>query len=60
MKIGILAALAATLAAHNQFGLPAFGIYGREVQDLGDEKSLDAISQKLLGVTLNEVQTAFK
>src|SRR5882757_1117660 len=29
--------LAATLAAHNQFGLPAFGIYGRDVQDLGDE-----------------------
>ena len=26
----------------------------------GDEKVLDAISQKLLGVTLNEVQTAFK
>lgn len=29
--------LAATLAAHNQMGLPAFGIYGRDVQDLGDE-----------------------
>ncbi len=26
----------------------------------GDEKALDAISQKLLGVSLNEVQTAFK
>jgi len=26
----------------------------------GDEKALDAISQKLLGVTLNEVETAFK
>jgi hypothetical protein len=26
----------------------------------GDENALDAISQKLLGVTLNEVQTAFK
>ena len=26
----------------------------------GDEKALDAISQKILGVTLNEVQTAFK
>lgn len=26
----------------------------------GDEKALDAISQKLLGVTLNEVQTVFK
>jgi L-fucose isomerase len=28
--------LAATLAGHNQKGLPAFGIYGRDVQDLGD------------------------
>jgi L-fucose isomerase len=28
--------LAATLAAHAQFGRPAFGIYGRDVQDLGD------------------------
>ncbi len=26
----------------------------------GNEKALDAISQKILGVTLNEVQTAFK
>ncbi len=26
----------------------------------GDEKALDAISQKILGVTLNEVQTTFK
>jgi hypothetical protein len=26
----------------------------------GDEKALDAISQKLLGVTLNEVESAFK
>lgn len=28
--------LAATLASHAQKGLPAFGIYGRQVQDLGD------------------------
>ena len=28
--------LAAVLAAHNQKGLPAFGIYGRDVQDLKD------------------------
>ena len=26
----------------------------------GDEKALDTISQKILGVTLNEIQTAFK
>ena len=28
--------LAAVLAAHNQKGLPAFGIYGHDVQDLSD------------------------
>jgi L-fucose isomerase len=28
--------LAAVLAAHSQKGLPAFGIYGRDVQDLSD------------------------
>ena len=40
--------LAATLAAHNQFGLPAFGIYGKDVQDLGDENIPDDVKQKLL------------
>jgi L-fucose/D-arabinose isomerase len=41
--------LAATLAAHNQMGLPAFGIYGRDVQDLGDEIVPDDVKEKLLG-----------
>jgi L-fucose isomerase len=40
--------LAATLAAHNQFGLPAFGIYGKDVQDLGDENIPDDVKEKLL------------
>ena len=40
--------LAATLAAHNQFGLPAFGIYGRDVQDLGDENIPNDVEEKLL------------
>ena len=40
--------LAATLAAHNQFGLPAFGIYGKDVQDLGDEKIPADVKDKLL------------
>jgi L-fucose/D-arabinose isomerase len=40
--------LAATLAAHNQFGLPAFGIYGRDVQDLGDETIPEDVCEKLL------------
>jgi L-fucose/D-arabinose isomerase len=40
--------LAATLAAHNQMGLPAFGIYGRDVQDLGDEAIPDDVKDRLL------------
>ena len=40
--------LAATLAAHNQMGLPAFGIYGRDVQDLGDEYIPADVKERLL------------
>ena len=40
--------LAATLAAHNQLGIPAFGIYGRDVQDLGDENIPPDVQEKLL------------
>lgn len=40
--------LAATLAAHNQFGLPSFGIYGHDVQDLGDQKIPGDVEQRLL------------
>ncbi len=40
--------LAATLAAHNQMGLPSFGIYGRDVQDLGDEAIPDDVKDRLL------------
>ncbi|MBS1603131.1 MAG: L-fucose isomerase [Bacteroidetes bacterium] len=40
--------LAATLAAHNQLGLPAFGIYGHDVQDLGDETIPQDVQDKLL------------
>jgi len=40
--------LAAVLAGHNQKGLPAFGIYGREVQDAGDTAIPDDVGEKLL------------
>lgn len=40
--------LAATLAAHNQKGLPTFGIYGRDVQDMGDENIPNDVKAKLL------------
>jgi L-fucose isomerase len=40
--------LAAVLAAHNQKGLPAFGIYGRDVKDAGDRNIPDDVQEKLL------------
>ena len=40
--------LAATLSGHNQMGLPAFGIYGRDVQDLGDATIPADVTEKLL------------
>lgn len=40
--------LAAALAGHNQKGLPAFGIYGRDVQDAGDTSIPDDVKEKLL------------
>ncbi|GAB6394309.1 MAG: L-fucose isomerase [Bacteroidales bacterium] len=40
--------LAAALAAHNQKGLPAFGIYGRDVQDVTDTVIPDDVQEKLL------------
>lgn len=40
--------LAAALAGHNQKGLPAFGIYGRDVQDAGDREIPPDVSEKLL------------
>ena len=40
--------LAATLAGHNQKGLPCFGIYGQDVQDLGDTTIPADIQDRLL------------
>lgn len=40
--------LAAVLAAYNQKGLPAFGIYGRDVQDASDTSVPDDVREKLL------------
>ncbi len=40
--------LAAALAGHNQKGLPCFGIYGRDVQDLGDPEIPADVRDKLL------------
>lgn len=40
--------LAAVLAAHAQKGLPAFGIYGHDVQDLSDNTIPEDVQEKLL------------
>ncbi len=40
--------LAAVLAAHNQKGLPAFGIYGRDVQDADNQIIPEDVKEKLL------------
>jgi L-fucose/D-arabinose isomerase len=40
--------LAAALAGHAMKGLPAFGIYGRDVQDSGDQIIPDDVSEKIL------------
>ncbi len=40
--------LAAALAGYSQMGLPAFGIYGREVQDAGDMSVPKDVEEKLL------------
>ncbi len=40
--------LAAALAAHSQKGLPTFGIYGRNVQDIGDTNIPEDVREKLL------------
>ncbi|MCC2591920.1 L-fucose isomerase [Tessaracoccus sp. OS52] len=40
--------LAAALAGHTQLGIPAFGIYGEEVQDADDDSIPDAVRERLL------------
>lgn len=40
--------LAAALAGHSMKGLPAFGIYGHDVQDMGNQTIPDDVSQKIL------------
>ncbi|MEZ0535830.1 L-fucose isomerase [Caldicellulosiruptoraceae bacterium PP1] len=40
--------LAAALAAHNQKGIPAFGIYGHDVQDASSNSIPEDVKQKLI------------
>lgn len=43
--------LAAALAGHTQKGMPAFGIYGHDVQDAGDQNIPEDVREKLLRFT---------
>lgn len=40
--------LAAALAGHTQKGIPAFGIYGKDVMDAGSEEIPEDVAEKLL------------
>ncbi len=40
--------LAAALAGYTQKGLPTFGIYGRDVQDVGDKNIPEDVQEKIL------------
>ncbi len=50
--------LAAVLAAHAQMGLPAFGIYGRDVQDNTDTTIPEDVEKKLLQFTRSALAVA--
>lgn len=50
--------LAAVLAAHSQKGLPAFGIYGHDVQDLEDNSIPEDVAEKILRFARGAVAVA--
>jgi L-fucose isomerase len=51
--------LAAALAGYNQKGLPAFGIYGKNVQDAGDESIPDDVREKILRFVRAGISAAY-
>ncbi len=50
--------LTAVLAAHAQKGLPAFGIYGHDVQDLDDNSIPEDVAEKILRFARGAVAVA--
>ncbi len=50
--------LAAALAGHTQLGIPAFGIYGEDVQDADDDSIPDAVRQRLLDYAVSGLAVA--
>ncbi len=51
--------LAAVLAAHAQKGLPAFGIYGHDVQDAADSSIPDDVKEKILSFVKAALAVAY-
>jgi L-fucose isomerase len=51
--------LAAALAGHSQKGIPAFGIYGHDVQDLEDNEIPEDVKEKLIKFTKAALAAAF-
>ncbi len=51
--------LAAALAGHDQLGLPAFGIYGKEVMDADDESIPEDVKEKILQFVKAGLAVAF-
>jgi L-fucose isomerase len=51
--------LAAALAGHAMKGLPAFGIYGHDVQDAGDKSIPEDVSEKILRFVRAGLAVAF-
>lgn len=51
--------LAAALAGHAMKGIPAFGIYGRDVQDAGDKTIPEDVTEKILRFVRAALPVAF-
>jgi L-fucose isomerase len=51
--------LAAVLAAHSQKGLPAFGIYGKDVQDANDNSIPEDVKEKILSFVKAGIAVAY-
>jgi L-fucose/D-arabinose isomerase len=51
--------LAAALAGHAMKGLPAFGIYGHDVQDSGDQQIPDDVKEKILRFVKSGIAASF-
>jgi len=51
--------LAAAMAGYTQKGLPAFGIYGRDVQDINDETIPEDVAEKILRFIKASVAVAY-